>query len=74
MAQEDKDPVNDNDSLFCLRSVYLSRYIDVIRDHAQISATKLDVYWLGNLSVSVPRNGERTWPGSLAQGIHDQSS
>ena len=45
-----------------------------VGDRAQISAKKLDVFWLGNPSVSVPRNGERTQPGSLAQGIHDQSS
>ena len=45
-------------------------YVAQLRDRAQISATKLDVYWLGNPSVSVPRNGERTRPGSLTHGIH----
>ena len=46
------------------------RHTNYFKVHPQISDTKLDVYWLGNPSVTVPRNGH----GSLAQGIHDQSS
>ena len=44
-----------------------------LRDHAQNTTTKLVAFGLGNPSVSVPRNGERTRPGSLAHVIHDRS-
>ena len=37
-----------------------------IRKDPQISASKLVVCWLGNPSVSFPRNGERKQLGSLA--------
>ena len=42
-----------------------------IRD--QIKTTKLVPLGLGNLSVSVARNGEWTRPGSLTHVIHDRS-
>ena len=41
------------------------------RDYAQI--TNVVALGLGNLSVFVPCNGERTWLGSLAHVIHGQS-
>ena len=40
-----------------------------ISDHPQITTTKLVALGLGNPSMSVHRNGERTRPGSLAQVI-----
>ena len=37
-----------------------------LRDHAQITTTKVAALRLGNGAVSVPRSVERTRPGSLA--------
>ena len=42
-----------------------------IWDHAQITTINLVALGLGNPSVSVLHNGERTRPASLAQVIHD---
>ena len=47
--------------------------VQTFRDHAKITTTKLVALTLGNLSVSIPHNGERTRPGSLACVIDDQS-
>ena len=47
-------------------------WAEIIRGHAQITTTKLVALGLGNPSVSVPRNRERTRPGSLADVIHDR--
>ena len=44
-----------------------------LQETPHISATKLAVFWLGNPSVYVSRNRERTRPGTLSLGIHDLS-
>ena len=43
---------------------------DQVKDKQQIMTTKLVAFGLGNPSVTVPRNRERTQPGSHAQVIH----
>ena len=45
----------------------------LIRDHRQITTNKMVALGRGNPSVSLPRNGERTRPGSFTQVIHGQS-
>ena len=42
-------------------------------DHAQNATIKMVVLGLANPSVSLPRNGEGTRPGSLALVIHDET-
>ena len=44
-----------------------------LRDHPQITITKLVTIGLGNPSLSIPCNGERTRLGSLAHVIHGRS-
>ena len=58
--------------VFCTFTLFVFCFC-FLRGHAQITTTKVVALGPVNPSVSVPRNGKRTRPGSLAHVIHDQS-
>ena len=44
------------------------KWLNPVRDHPQITTTKLAAFGLGSPSVSVPRNGKRTLLGFICPG------
>ena len=49
-------------------------FLRIFGERPQITTTKLVALGLTYPAISVPRNRERTWPGSLAHVIQGRSS